>query len=168
METDGYSEGTEYPMLYLKSVPLVKEKLQWGFNITCSLLPAKQMWSGSIQSTCGMGLTGAFVAPGPLSCLGYMQDAGKGLGLECMSVAGKWKHFCGRDQRELDGGVSAVKKYGHKALTCRKLDYVSSAAHRVTSVVFWITQPPEKFYLHRAVGSLPNTYATLDTKGTSV
>lgn len=59
METDGYSEGTEYPMSYLKSVPLVKEELQCDFNITYSLLPAKQMWSGSIQSTCGMGLTGA-------------------------------------------------------------------------------------------------------------
>lgn len=149
-------------------MPLVKEKLQRDFNITCSVLPAKQMWSGSIQSTCGVGLTGAFVAPRPLSCLGYMQDAAEGLGLEWMSVAGKWKHFGGKDQRGLDGGVSAVKKYGHKALTCRKLDYVSSAAHRVTCFVFWITQPPEKFYLHRAAGSLPNMYAALDTKGTSV
>lgn len=33
METDGYSEGTAYPVAYLKSVPLVKKKLQRHFNV---------------------------------------------------------------------------------------------------------------------------------------
>ena len=69
--------------------------------------------------------------------LGYTQDAAEGLGLGYVSVEGEWKHFGGgKDQRELDRGVTAVKKYGHKALTCRKLDYVSSAAHRATCFVF--------------------------------
>lgn len=62
--------------------------------------------------------------------LGYMQDAAEGLGLWCVRMERKWKHFGGgKDQRELDGKVTAVKKYVHKALTCRKLDYVSFAGH---------------------------------------
>lgn len=36
VETDGYSEGTEYPMAYFKSVPLVKKKAVADFYITYS------------------------------------------------------------------------------------------------------------------------------------
>lgn len=61
-----------------------------------------------------------------------------------------------------------MKNYDHEALICKKLDYVSSAAHRATCFVFWITQPTEKCSLHRVVGLFPNMYTTLDTKGTFV
>lgn len=65
--------------------------------------------------------------PGASQWLVYMQDAAQGLELRCMSVEGELKHFeGGRDKTELDGGVTAVQKYGHKALTCRKLDYVTA------------------------------------------
>lgn len=57
----------------------------------------------------------------------YMQDAAQGLELRCTSVEGELKHFGGgRDQRQIEGGVAAVNKYGHKALTCEKLDYVTA------------------------------------------
>lgn len=57
----------------------------------------------------------------------YMQDAVQGLELRCLSVEGELKHFGGgRDQRQADGGVAAVKKYGQKALTCENLDYVTA------------------------------------------
>lgn len=69
-------------------------------------------------------------------------------------------------QRVLE--VTAVKKYGHKVLIYKNKDYASSAALRATCFVFWVTWPTEKCSLHRVVGLFPNTYTTLDTKGTFV
>lgn len=97
---------------------------------------------------CGQGLSSQDVAwdrPGPLLPHGFSvvrvhTRCCRGAWAQGVSVEGEWKHFGGgNDQRELGGGVTAVKKYGHKALTCRKLDHVSSAAHRATYFVFWIT-----------------------------
>lgn len=109
MESDGYSEGTEYPIAYLKSVPLVKKKLQRDFSVICSVLPAEWMWSRSLWSTCGVEIDQSTWCPMASQWLGYTQDAAEGFGLGCVSVVGEWKHSGGgKDQREPDRGVQRL------------------------------------------------------------
>lgn len=109
VETGGYSEGSDYPMAYLKLVPLVKKKLQRDFNVICSVLPAEWMCSGPVCSTRSLEIDKRTCSPMASQWLGYTQDAAEGFGLRCVSVEGERKHSGGgKDQREPNRGVQTL------------------------------------------------------------